>query len=91
MFSVQRIPALSATAIGARVSRAGFVSRRVLPNRKDAALEMSSGWNLPLLSALGSERLGFPARVYAGQRAGWLIPANAPTPRSIHRVEKLAA
>jgi hypothetical protein len=52
------------------IIRAGFVPRRVLPNQQDAALEMSSGWNLPLLSAWKAKGWVFPQGFYAGQRAG---------------------
>ncbi len=90
MFSTSRIPASSLTTADiARESRAGFVPRRVLPNRKDAALEMSSGWNLPLLAHERKRKIGFPRKGFTPGSGQVLDPANRLRPGRPPRSNKL--
>lgn len=93
MFSISRKEARAAELpTSARRSRAGSVSRRVPPNRKDAALEMGSDFNLSLLVRRATEeRQGFFRHSPVLLRAtGWVveqcamerIPSETPTSRS---------
>ena len=76
-------------ADGARMGRAGFVSRRVLPNQQDAALEMSSGCNLPLLALERTRKIGFSRKGFTPGYGQVLDPANRLRPGRPPRSNKL--